>query len=86
MTSMSSVSTRGLCHDNDHSPLTLGPDGTAYVGTVNGLLAIRDGSPQPPLTGWNAILQAHTPLAGLALALLSLAVVWVLDRLLSTRR
>jgi len=24
-------------------PVTIGPDGTAYVGTKNGLMAIRDG-------------------------------------------
>jgi hypothetical protein len=76
----------GLRYDNNYSPVTIGPDGTAYVGTVNGLLAIRDGSPHPPLTGWSAILQDHTPAVGLALALLSLVVVWALDRLLFGRR
>ncbi len=76
----------GLRYDNNYSPVTLGPDGTAYVGTVNGLLAIRDGSSQPPLTGWNAFLQDHSPLVGLTLALLSLAAVWALDRLLFGRR
>jgi hypothetical protein len=27
--------------------VTLGPDGTAYVGTKNGLMAIRDGGKKP---------------------------------------
>jgi outer membrane protein assembly factor BamB len=76
----------GLRYDNNYSPVTLGPDGTAYVGTVNGLLAIRDGSHQPPPTGWSAILQEHSPLVGPALALLSLAVVWALDRQMFGRR
>ncbi len=34
----------GLGYDNNWAPITLGPDGTAYVGTIRGLLAIRDGS------------------------------------------
>jgi hypothetical protein len=32
----------GLGYDNNWAPITLGPDGTAYVGTLRGLLAIRD--------------------------------------------
>jgi hypothetical protein len=31
--------------NNVLDPVTLGPDGTAYVGTKNGLMAIRDGAP-----------------------------------------
>ncbi len=32
----------GKWFDNDWAPITLGPDGTAYVGVVGGLVAIRD--------------------------------------------
>lgn len=32
----------GLGYDNHWAPITLGPDGTAYVGTLRGLLAVRD--------------------------------------------
>ena len=34
-------------------PVTLGPDGTAYVGTKNGLMAIRDGQQGKPGKGKN---------------------------------
>jgi hypothetical protein len=33
--------------NNVLDPVTLGPDGTAYVGTKNGLMAIRDGGKKP---------------------------------------
>lgn len=33
----------GVGYDNNWAPITLGPDGTAYVGTVRGLIAVRDG-------------------------------------------
>ena len=32
----------GSFWNNVLDPVTLGPDGTAYVGTKNGLMAIRD--------------------------------------------
>ena len=35
----------GFAYDNNWAPITLDPDGAAYVGTVRGLLAIRDGTP-----------------------------------------
>ncbi|WP_282797720.1 hypothetical protein [Streptomyces sp. CC224B] len=38
----------GLAYDNNWAPVTLGPDGTAYVGVFNGLVAVRD---TPPATG-----------------------------------
>jgi len=37
----------GLGYDNHWAPITLGPDGTAYVGTLRGLLAVRDGGRAP---------------------------------------
>ena len=33
----------GRNFDNNWAPVTLGPDGTAYIGTLRGLAAIRDG-------------------------------------------
>ena len=35
----------GLGFNNNYAPVTLGPDGTAYVGTLGGLVALRDASP-----------------------------------------
>ena len=32
----------GPSFDNNWAPITLGPDGTAYVGIFNGLVAVRD--------------------------------------------
>ena len=37
----------GLGHNNNYAPVTLGPDGTAYVGTLGGLVALRDKTPPP---------------------------------------
>lgn len=37
----------GPLYDNNWAPITLGPDGTAYVGVFNGLVAVRD-TPPPP--------------------------------------
>ena len=35
----------GLGFNNNYAPITLGPDGTAYVGTLGGLVALRDKTP-----------------------------------------
>lgn len=35
----------GLGYNNNYAPVSLGPDGTAYVGTLGGLVRIADGSP-----------------------------------------
>jgi hypothetical protein len=40
----------GLGHNNNYAPVTLGPDGTAYVGVLGGLVALRDASPTAPPT------------------------------------
>jgi hypothetical protein len=32
----------GLGYNNNYAPVTLGPEGTAYVGTLGGLVALRD--------------------------------------------
>jgi hypothetical protein len=37
----------GLGFNNNYAPVTLGPDGTAYVGTLGGLVALRDNTPPP---------------------------------------
>jgi hypothetical protein len=33
----------GLGFNNNYAPVTLGPDGTAYVGTLGGIVLLRDG-------------------------------------------
>jgi hypothetical protein len=37
----------GLGHNNNYAPVTLGPDGTAYVGVLGGLIGLRDKTPPP---------------------------------------
>jgi hypothetical protein len=39
----------GLGHNNNYAPITLGPDGAAYIGTLGGLVAMRDASPVGPV-------------------------------------
>ena len=41
----------GLGHNNNYAPVTLGPDGTAYVGVLGGLVALRDSTPPPGAVG-----------------------------------
>ncbi len=44
----------GLGFNNNYAPVTLGPDGTAYVGVLGGLVALRDtagGGPDPKAPG-----------------------------------
>jgi hypothetical protein len=42
----------GLGYNNHYAPVTLGPDGTAYVGTISGLIALRDSRrPTGPASG-----------------------------------
>ena len=38
---------QGLGFNNHYAPVTIGPDGTAYVGTLGGLVAMRDSTPPP---------------------------------------
>ena len=35
----------GLGFNNNYAPVTIGPDGTAYVGVLGGILAVRDATP-----------------------------------------
>jgi hypothetical protein len=37
----------GLGFNNNYAPVTIGPDGTAYVGVLGGLVAMRDATPPP---------------------------------------
>ena len=37
----------GLGFNNNFAPVTLGPDGSAYVGALGGLVALRDAEPPP---------------------------------------
>jgi len=39
------LSGRGLGFNNNYAPVSIGPDGTAYVGTIGGLVALRDDRP-----------------------------------------
>ena len=41
----------GLGHNNNYAPVTLGPDGTAYVGVLGGLIGLRDATPPPGAPG-----------------------------------
>jgi hypothetical protein len=43
----------GLGFNNNYAPVTIGPDGTAYVGVLGGLVAMRDSTP-PPKIGFGA--------------------------------
>jgi hypothetical protein len=36
---------RGLGFNNNYAPISIGPDGTAYVGALGGLVALRDDRP-----------------------------------------
>jgi hypothetical protein len=38
----------GILWNNYYAPITLGPDGTAYVGVYNGIIAVRDGGEGEP--------------------------------------
>ena len=38
----------GLGFNNNYAPITLGPDGTAYVGALGGIVALRDAVPPGP--------------------------------------
>ena len=37
----------GLGHNNNYAPITLGPDGSAYVGVLGGLVRLADAQPPP---------------------------------------
>jgi hypothetical protein len=38
----------GLGYNNNYAPVTIGPDGTAYVGVLGGLVALADAAPAAP--------------------------------------
>jgi hypothetical protein len=37
----------GLGFNNNYAPVSIGPDGTAYIGTLGGLALVRDATPPP---------------------------------------
>ena len=37
----------GLGFNNNYAPITIGPDGTVYVGVLGGMVSLRDASPPP---------------------------------------
>jgi hypothetical protein len=37
----------GVGYNNNYAPISLGPDGSAYVGVIGGLVELRDASPPP---------------------------------------
>ncbi|MEA2438193.1 MAG: hypothetical protein QOF65_2749 [Thermoleophilaceae bacterium] len=39
----------GLGFNNHYAPVTIGPDGTAYVGSLGGIIALRDSTPPPKI-------------------------------------
>ena len=41
------LSGEGLGHNNNYAPITLGPDGSAYIGVLGGLVRIADAEPPP---------------------------------------
>ncbi len=49
----------GVLYDNCWAPITLGPDGTAYMGTVNGLVALRDSSRADSGLWWRLKRQSY---------------------------
>ncbi|HEV2062577.1 MAG TPA: hypothetical protein VGR12_06960, partial [Solirubrobacteraceae bacterium] len=41
------LSGEGLGHNNNYAPISLGPDGSAYIGVLGGLVRIADAQPPP---------------------------------------
>ena len=48
----------GLGYNNNYAPVTLGPDGSAYVGVLGGLVRVADAAP-PPFTKARPRLVVH---------------------------
>jgi hypothetical protein len=55
-TRWSRLTGEGLGYNNNYAPVTIGPDGTAYVGTLGGLVAARDANPPPQGLGGHRAL------------------------------
>ena len=54
----------GLGFNNNYAPVTLGPDGTAYVGVLGGLVALRDATPPPAITAPKPTVRLRVTCAG----------------------
>ena len=39
----------GINWNNSYGPITIGPNGTAYVGVFNGIVSVKDGTPKGPI-------------------------------------
>jgi outer membrane protein assembly factor BamB len=51
----------GLGFNNNYAPVTLGPDGTAYVGVLGGMVGLRDRTPPPRVTRPSGLTGARAP-------------------------
>jgi hypothetical protein len=54
----------GVRYDNNWAAISLAPDGTAYVGVLNGLIRVRDTAPPGVLVRTDATDAAARPFAG----------------------
>jgi hypothetical protein len=55
------LSGRGLGFNNNYAPVTLGPDGTAYVGVLGGIVALRDRTPPARVQRPSGVFGARAP-------------------------
>ena len=44
-TDLQALAGAGLGFNNNYAPVTIGPDGTVYVGVLGGLVSLRDATP-----------------------------------------
>ncbi len=70
----------GVLYDNNWAPITIGSDGTLYVGMLNGILAIRDGTGNSGdnLIVWIIYRTYFLPLLGSLLVVLLM--VWIISK------
>jgi hypothetical protein len=66
-TVFSRLSGVGLGYNNNYAPLSLGPDGAAYVGALGGLVEFRDQGPAQSVPEAAAAPELLLPLVGLGL-------------------
>jgi outer membrane protein assembly factor BamB len=51
----------GFGFNNNYAPITLGPDGTAYLGVLGGMVALRDRTPPARVTRPSGLTGARAP-------------------------